>query len=668
MINSANPHATSSDVKQIITLGFSAMLILMTALVAVSLTQLKLVTQSISTLVSETNAKTQAAYEMREAINLRADTLKAMHLAHDPFEKDALAQKLVTYAGDYREARERLFAQQLSPLEAQLHQALNEQTRIAQPLNQLAADMIMEQAPETDIHGTLDLAAVEQSRLLSLLNTLVTLERRNADEALHTGQDRYRETRNALFVLAGISLLLGGAIAFLVIRRVAVKNRRILYHAQHDVLTGLFHRSEMEQHLNTALEDAATSNTHSALLFINLDRFKLVNETCGHLAGDELLTQIGQLLSGLFSDSDILARHGADEFSALAKHRTLNDAIRLAQRIITALEDYRCSWQDKHFNITVSIGVIPIQGTGETLQDLLSAADSACNMAKTAGGNQFKAATLNDQQIAHHRQQAGWVGRIQAAIVHNQFELYGQPVVGITADTQNKGHIELLLRLKDPQGGIVPPDHFIPAAERYSLMPDIDRWVIRTAIATARHYIDLISLPTLMINLSGQSISNESFLIFLDQALREAALPAGTLCFEITETAAVADLGIVRRFVETLKPWGCKFALDDFGTGFSSFSYLKSLPVDYLKIDGSFIKEIATDATELAMVKSIHEIGHILNKKTVAEFVENDAILNKLKAMGVDYAQGYGIAAPQPIAQLLGPTTPGLSQRGPLAG
>lgn len=434
--------------------------------------------------------------------------------------------------------------------------------------------------------------------------------------------------------------------------------QRLTWQANHDELTGLVNRREFARRVEWALNDAIAHLNHHTLCYLDLDQFKIINDTCGHMAGDELLRQVTTLLKANVRSTDVLARLGGDEFGLLLKHCSLEQALKTADVLRQSLQEFRFAWQDKLFTIGVSIGVVAIDNTSRTLSDALSAADTACYAAKNKGRNRVQAYQVDDADLVQHYGEMHWVTRITRALEENRFCLYFQTIMPVAPDGDIGEHYEVLLRMCDESGTIIPPNAFIPAAERYNLMHLIDRWVIKTLFSTQKqHYQNVWRKAQtehqhylFTINLSGASINDDHFIPFLHEQFERYQIPPQVICFEITETLAIANLSKALNFMREFKQLGCNFALDDFGSGMSSFTYLKNLPVDYLKIDGAFVKDILDDPTDLVMVEAINRVGHVMGLKTIAEFVENDAILQKLRDIGVDYAQGYGIAKPCPIA------------------
>ncbi len=429
-------------------------------------------------------------------------------------------------------------------------------------------------------------------------------------------------------------------------------SEQIAYQASHDALTGLANRSQFDSYIKQAVALAYADNSDHALCYLDLDQFKVVNDTCGHLAGDGLLRQLGELLRKHTRRHDFVARLGGDEFGVLMSNCSLIDAFRACENLRDLIRDFRFAWEDRSFTIGVSIGIAAINGSSGNAVNLLKEADAACYVAKDNGRNRVHVYHPDDQELAIRQGEMQWVEKIQQGLEQNRFCLYGQPIVAI-ADHEASMHFEVLVRYQEDNGRIIPPGAFLPAAERYNLAPALDRWVISHLfewIATKPGFLDELALCS--VNLSGLSMSDETMLAFISAQFSQWAIPAHKICFEVTETAAIANLSHATKFMHQLKERGCLFSLDDFGSGLSSFAYLKNLPVDYLKIDGLFVKDILDDKVDLAMVKSINEVGHVMGKKTIAEFVENEQIFNLLKQLGVDYAQGYGIGKPMPLDEL----------------
>ena len=429
--------------------------------------------------------------------------------------------------------------------------------------------------------------------------------------------------------------------------------RKMSYQATHDSLTGLINRREFENRINQALENARTSKVRHALCYIDLDNFKVVNDTSGHIAGDELLKQLTIKLRMELREADTLARLGGDEFGMLLEGCSLDNARQLAEHIRSIVEDFRFVWDNQAFRIGASIGLVQISAESGTLTDVLSAADSACYVAKDQGRNRIHIYEPDDELLVERHGQMQWVQRIQDVLEQNRFRLMFQPIAKLNMAKGEKArtHGEVLIRMLDERGDTVGPGSFIPSAERYFLMPAVDRWVVENTFRALTLDKKEVArkVSTCCINLSGQSLSDDRFMDFLVNQIKDSGVPAEILCFEITETAVIANLCQASKMISVLRDMGCRFALDDFGVGLSSFSYLKNLAVDYLKLDGCFVKNMVNDTTDKAMVKAINQIGHALDIRTIAEFVENAATLKAVRSIGIDYAQGYIVAKPMPI-------------------
>jgi diguanylate cyclase (GGDEF)-like protein/PAS domain S-box-containing protein len=429
-------------------------------------------------------------------------------------------------------------------------------------------------------------------------------------------------------------------------------NEKLSYQASHDALTGLVNRREFERRIERLLSTIQEeSDGGHALCFMDLDQFKVVNDTCGHRAGDEMLRQISAVLQRVIRHRDTLARLGGDEFGVLMEYCSLDDAHRVAASLQKAIQDYNFLWEGHTFRVGVSIGLVPITETAPSLNELLKEADAACYVAKEKGRNRIHVYHAEDSEIEKRHGEMQWVERLYHALDEDRFCLYAQIIAPLKGGTDI--HYELLIRMIDEQGKMVSPDTFLPAAERYNLISRIDLWVIEKTFSLLKEnpgFLEKINFCS--INLSGPSLTDPNILDFIIALLDSTGIEGKKICFEITETAAISNLTSAMTFISSLKNLGCRFALDDFGSGLSSFAYLKNLPVDFLKIDGMFVKDIADDPIDHAMVKSINEIGHVMEMETIAEFVENDVIKGMLKEIGVDYAQGYGIGKPQPLDEL----------------
>ncbi len=427
--------------------------------------------------------------------------------------------------------------------------------------------------------------------------------------------------------------------------------RELSYQASHDHLTGLYNRREFDRELKKALAHAKRDNLIHSLCYLDLDQFKVVNDTCGHAAGDQLLKELSDEIRQTLRKSDIFARLGGDEFAVLLLHCSIDQATTVAENIRKLINDFCFNWEGKSFHIGASIGLAKISHNENNADEVLASADMACYAAKEDGRNRVHVYQDNDELLLRRRDEMSMVSAVRRALSEDRFELFAQSIVS-TTDKDDCTHYEVLVRMKDEEGQYVLPYRFIPAAERYQLMSSIDRWVVHSSIMYLLNKKDNKNF-SLAINLSGQSINEDEFLQFVIDEINKYGVDASRICFEVTETAAVNNLSHAVTFIETLKNYKCRFSLDDFGTGVSSFEYLKRLPVDYLKIDGAFVKQMHENKIDRAMVKAINEVAEVMGMHTIAEFVENEAIYNILRDIGVNYAQGYWVSKPQPIENII---------------
>ncbi len=492
---------------------------------------------------------------------------------------------------------------------------------------------------------------LEEDRIVGLENNTVLIGRDGVERVIEDSAAPVRDREGKIA---------GAVMIFYDVTPHHATPHLLSYQATHDALTDLANRREFERRLTALVESARSGHRQHVLLYLDLDQFKLINDTCGHVAGDQLLRQIAFLLKNRLRDTDLIARLGGDEFGVLLESCPPEPALQIANGLVRAVSDFRFVWQDTTFEIGASIGLIPITAGSGNPTELLRDADSACYVAKDKGRNRVQAYEAGDAALRQRADEMQWVPRLRDALENDRFVLYCHTILPLNAGAQGN-YCETLVRLIDEEGGIVPPMAFLPAAERYNLMPAIDRWIIRQALALFGKRGGAVpggGNTHCFINLSAVSLMDEKLPDFIREQLRLNEVPPGSVCFEITETSAVAHLEIATAFMKSLKEDGCKFALDDFGAGMSSFSYLKNLPVDYLKIDGALVRQIAESPTDCAMVDAINRVGHVMGLATIAEYVENDAILQKLRGLGVDYAQGFGIAEPRPMEGHLAAATP----------
>jgi diguanylate cyclase (GGDEF)-like protein len=649
------------NTRALITIGFLVVLGLMLALTAVSLLQLRNVNSSMENLVQVTNKKTAAANDMRDSIRLRADNLKNMQLSNDFFERDDEHQQFISNSGKFRVAREQLVDLGMNEEEAELNSQLLQLIRVTQPIVDDASDILMSEITAGQMAPVIQTAKAMQKVILEKLDELVKLERQNTEQALEVSREQYIETRRLLILLASISLLFSLLVAKIVIRQVSQKNRQLNHQASHDALTGLINRREFESRVARAIENAQTRSSTHALMYLDLDQFKVVNDTCGHAAGDELLQQLAQLLTGSVRNRDTLSRLGGDEFGMLLDNCPLDRAVSIARALLRNVDAFQFKWGGNIFILGISIGVVPLDKNTHDIASAMSAADSACYIAKESGRNQIQIAHPGDRRLKQRRGEMQWVSRLTRALEKDQFELYYQPIVPC-ADRRSHGiFLEILVRLIDDDGSVISPRAFLPAAEKYNLAIAIDRWVVAHAMLWLAGNSSPDRQPvTISINLSGQTIGNQDMLKFIINKMDETGVNAEQIVFEVTETATIENITAATSFMLTLRGCGFRFSLDDFGSGMSSFSYLKKLPVDFLKIDGSFIRDILSDPVDYAMVRSITELGQLLGKQTIAEYVETLQVAEELRNIGVDFMQGHAYAKAEPMDTFTHRTRPQL--------
>lgn len=442
---------------------------------------------------------------------------------------------------------------------------------------------------------------------------------------------------------------------FYIFRKKIEADKHIHHLAYYDSLTGLINRHQFDIALKDALEEIREHDQHHALLYLDLDQFKVVNDTCGHLAGDKLLEQLAAYLKHSVRESDMLARLGGDEFALLLNFCPEEMAISIANKLLIAVSDFQFVWEDKSFSVGASIGVVFITDPDESASNVLRKADLACYMAKELGRNRIHVYADEDKELGERHGEMEWVSRLKQALDKDLFFLVAQPIVPLSGDQYSSRRYEILIRLND-KDKIIEPGAFIPAAERYGIMPEIDRWVIDKSFSflakLRRVQVEQPCDFKFSINVSGLSLGDKDFLQYIKKKFLQYDIPHGSICFEITETSAITNLSVAMNFISSVKLMGCSLALDDFGSGLCSFSYLKSIPVDFLKIDGSFVTRMMENSLDMAIVVAIREISIATGSKVIAEFVSTPEIMEKLRELGIDYAQGYAVSKPVSMINL----------------
>jgi len=630
--------------------------------------------------------KIELIHSLRLLVRERYISLQSMIISDDPFLRDQLYLRHVGFADRFlkdREELESLVEVSTVAEEAELLARLQRLMSDAGPVQGTVRELLRSNDVDWAIRIENSRSKPLQDRLVAGLDKALGYYRSRSRQSLVQTERIYSQTSAIQTVLMAVTLLLSLMVAIWVVRRVRASETRLLaeiehsrsmeealldhrenledlieertlelsYQATHDALTGLLNRFEFERRLDQSLTLCKTSGSQSAVLFLDLDRFKIINDCCGHPAGDALLRQLSEALGGRLRKADALARLGGDEFGVVLDACDREHAMAVAKQIKDTVSGHRFVWYDNVYTVGVSIGLAMVSRHDLDTGEILKRADSACYIAKDEGRNRIHAYEVDDELAQRHEGEMRWVNRIRIAMENDLMRLYQHEIRPVDP-AAGKRHFEVLLRIVGPEGQLHSPAEFVPAAERYGLMPKIDRWVLAESMAFYAERI-LTSRgpfrPIMFVNVSGQSLADDEFARRVADLLDRYRIPEGHICLEITETAAISNLRKALRLMSELKKKGCLFALDDFGSGLSSFGYFKSLPIDYLKIDGEFVRDIEKDRISRAMVRSIHEVGHTMGLKTIGEFVEDDLILNRLAEIGIDYAQGYAISIPKPL-------------------
>lgn len=646
------PQSLRFDVQRITALGFGLVILIMLFAIVGSYRSTGQHNEHLSQLVREAGLKTVLAYTMREAVQERVDSLHAMVAMSDVFERDAEKMRYFGYASNYSQARQSLISYMDMPAERLVIKQLDDMAKTVGPPNTRALDALFDHnMAEPEKLGAVQASIDGHLRLLRQLDAAV--------RTIHqTTQNRINEagakTRSALLtqsILGFLAFVLAVMTATLVVINTGARNRQLSHQAAHDVLTGLLNRQAFESALIMTIEQSQLSPDSHALLYLDLDRFKVVNDSCGHTAGDAMLKQLTEILVDNLRSSDLVGRLGGDEFGILLRFTEPGDAGRVAEKVRRMIAEFTFCWEHKPFQVGASIGMVTFGNEPITAEALLQAADACCYSAKEEGRNRVHQADAQAEQVQRRSGEMRWIHRINTALRENRFVLFGQVIHPMHEGVEDgRLSLEVLLRMRDEQGlGLIPPGQFLPAAERYGIVPEIDCWVVKHSLDWLSKLGPAAENVRISINICGPAASDPQFHQYVKEQISLSDVPPTSLCFEITESAAINSLANAAALVEALKDLGCQFALDDFGSGLSSFSQLRHLQVDYLKIDGGFIHNIDRDSINHAMVESIHNIGKQLGKRTVAEFVENERIRRILSTIGVDFAQGFGLHKPEAL-------------------
>ncbi len=640
--------------KTIIGMGFLAVFSLMILVTWLSMNALQTVNSDMSDLIDSMGQKTTSAYQMRDVIRLRSGAVRTLGQTEEPLERRRIFDKLLEYTMVYDTIRSELAILGANEREQEVLLRITETDHRVDDAYAEASSAIFAVKVELSTFRTaLDKVHLQELVLLNHLNELVKLERLLAEEAIASNQTKYGETRHILTIIVSTAFALSIIISFVVASRVTRANKRIAHLANHDDLTGLHNRRSFEMHLQHTIAIAARSEMKYGLLYVDLDRFKLVNDTCGHLAGDQLLIKLTSMIKERLRRGDLFARLGGDEFAIISQASSFSDIRQLAEELRTIIHEFTFFYEEHSFNVTLSIGLAPIDGQEPDMERVLADVDSACYVAKQSGRNRIHVTQDNDTEVVQYRSSLAGVQAIRKALTDDRLSLYFQPVFEILPNGMKMAQCEILLRIRSENGELYSPARFIPIAEKYNVMTQIDRWVFTHVIEWLAENQSKFVIPRLLINLSGLSFADDDFSDFIVERLSRGDIDPSFIAFEISEGAAVRNFAKANTFIERIHALGCELALDDFGSGFSNFAYLKQLSFDYLKIDGSLVRNINNSEVDKQMVCAINQIGHTVGAKTIAEFVEDDAALQALREINVDFAQGYGLRMPTPLDQLV---------------
>lgn len=650
-----NPLGRRYDVRTITTLGFGLVIaLLLVSLVAGYHTKNQHHTE-LSQLVRETGTKTVLAYTMREAIRERVTSLRTMERQTDPFVRDDEKMRYFGHAGKYSRARESLLSQVRTDKERQVIDELDEAARSVGPANSQALRALFDETSGRVARRHSVQAAIDgHLALLRHVDQLVRTVHQTTQQHIRDANDDFEDNLIISTVLGIVAVIMAIGTAAYVVINAGSRNRKLSYHASHDPLTGLLNRPAFEATLRTTLEQGDVEIDHHALALLDLDRFKVVNDTCGHAAGDALLREISDKLAKMLRHSDVLARMGGDEFAVLLRYTETRDAEKVAEKMRSAIEGYTFVWNKQVFKVGASIGLVPFGTLPATLVQLMNTADACCYAAKEKGRNRVHRASANHESLTRHSGEMRWIARINDALQNDRFVLYGQMIKALNPRKDDgRLALEILVRMKDEKGlGLITPGQFLPAAERHDMVPDIDRWVVRHSLDWLAGLGTTAEQLRISINISGAAALDPHFHRFVRQCIKDSGVPASSLCFEVSESIAVRSLSSVSAIIEALGDLGCRFALDDFGSGLAAFNQLRNVEIDYIKIDGGLVHNLDRDPINRALVESISKVSKKLGKRTIAEFVENHRVRKILQSMDIDHAQGFALHRPEPLSQI----------------
>ena len=617
--------------------------------------------RGIKNLVETTTRKTAAITAMRDAVWQKTISLQQMQQAETASQRNAHYRTFNEVSESFFDAARRLAGLGTLGEEAAVHSRLQQQTRYSAPYYDSTARLIMDRASASLVKAAMQDITENQSTVTGSLDRLAEIQQNRAARVLAASREQHNLLRKLLPGIALLALLLIGTGFLLAYRYLMEKDRQLAYHHAYDALTGIINRREFESRLDRLILQNRTRTATHALLYIDLDQFKLVNDSCSHADGDELLRQVTQLLLGAIRQRDTLGRLGGDEFGLLLENCPLGKAVEIATKIQKTIARFQFTRGEKSFSLGASIGVVQIDENTSGIASVMSAADAACYIAKESGRNRVQIAHLGDRRMQQRQGEMQWATRLKQALADDRFTLYYQPIVPCAGGSSRERHIEILLRMVEEDGTLTRPGAFLPAAEKYNLAAQIDRWIItRIMDWQSRHTSAVHSPPTITVNLSGQTLRSPEMLKFIMDQANNTGVSPKHIIFEISETSATTNIPATTNFMLPLRGCGFRFSLDKFGSGLSTFTYLKKLPIDYLKIDGTFVRDIIADPVDYAMVRSFNELGQLLGKETIAETVESLDIADELRKMGINYAQGCAYATPAPLNNFVHAVAPRL--------
>jgi diguanylate cyclase (GGDEF)-like protein len=641
-----------------IPLGIVALLILM---VSIPLVQNGVQNRGMENLVETINRKTAAISSMRDALWQKTAGLQQLQQSDTATERNTHYQRFTEASASYVAAARQLARLGTLGNEAAVQTQLQQLARFSAPYYDSAAKLIMDNAPLSLVTSAMRDIAAHHKIMTASLDRLADIQHTRAGRILSANHQQHNFIQKLLPGIGVLMLLLTGTGFRVTSRYLTEKNRQLAYHCTFDPLTGLINRSEFESRLDRLIRQTGGRPAIHALLYMDLDQFKLVNDSCSHAAGDELLRQLTQLLLGTIRQRDTLGRLGGDEFGLLLENCPLGKSVEIASDIQKVIDSFQYMHGERTFSLGASIGIVMIDENTSGIASVMSAADAACYIAKESGRNRVQIAHLGDHRMQQRKGEMQWVSRLKEALADGRFTLYYQPVVPCAGGSSRERHIEILLRLVEKDGTLARPGTFLPAAEKYNLATQIDRWVISQAMEwQAQHTTGTHPPPTISINLSGQTLRSPEMLRFILDRAESSGVSSQHIIFEVSETRAISNVASATNFMLTLRGCGFRFSLDKFGSGLSTFTYLKKLPIDYLKIDGTLVRDILADPVDCAMVRSLNELGQLLGKETIAEYVESMDIADELRKMGINYAQGCAYATPAPLANFVHAVAPRL--------